>query len=71
MSGGMLLLIILGLLGLPILWGIVRDKLGWNTNRFYGDEMNKKKNKGREKVYEENTRQAGPGDYPPSGGTGI
>ncbi|RWZ58007.1 hypothetical protein EQV77_09465 [Halobacillus fulvus] len=72
MSGGMLLLIILALLGLPILWGMIRDKLGWNTNRFYGDELNKRQKKGREKVYEENTRHAGPRDYPPpGGGTGI
>ncbi|WP_281659145.1 hypothetical protein [Halobacillus sp. Cin3] len=70
MSGGAFLLIILSLLGLPILWGMIRDKFGRNTNRFYGDELNKHQKRGREKVYEENTRHTGPRDNPPMGGGG-
>ncbi len=36
------LLFIIGLISLPLLWGMIRSR--FRTNQFYGDEMNKKKN---------------------------
>ncbi|MRH43528.1 hypothetical protein GH741_12645 [Aquibacillus halophilus] len=51
------LLSIIAIFTLPILYGIIRDFFGWNNNKFYGDEMNKKKNKKNitDKVYEKNS----------------
>ncbi|UOQ92981.1 hypothetical protein MUO14_21685 [Halobacillus shinanisalinarum] len=42
-TGGWILLGIVALFALPILFGMVRDYLGFNSNKFYGDEANKNK----------------------------
>ncbi|MFD1018587.1 hypothetical protein [Thalassobacillus hwangdonensis] len=37
--------ILLGLIGvfmLPLLWIFLKDSLGMNSNKFYGDDLNKK-----------------------------
>ncbi|MGI8314286.1 hypothetical protein [Halobacillus mangrovi] len=51
-SGGWLLLGMFALLGLPLLIGWLRDVLGVNTNRFYGDELNKTRRSKREKAFD-------------------
>ncbi|WP_257351604.1 hypothetical protein [Pseudalkalibacillus decolorationis] len=57
MSTGLWMLLgIIVLFAVPILWGIIRSKLGLG-NQFYGDELNKKKNKRtkRDDAYEKST----------------
>ncbi|WP_221565553.1 hypothetical protein [Alkalihalobacillus sp. TS-13] len=50
-----ILLIIIFLFALPILWGIIRSN--FNTNKFYGDELNKKKfnRKPEDEAYEKSS----------------
>lgn len=51
-SGGWVLLGIFALLGLPLLIGWLRDVFGLNSNRFYGDELNKKRRSKKEKAFD-------------------
>ncbi|KHE73202.1 hypothetical protein [Halobacillus sp. BBL2006] len=58
-SGGWILAGLFTLLGLPLFIGWLRDVLGWNTNRFYGDEMNKKKRSKKEEAFDKASRYYG------------
>jgi|GEM_PF-6136922 len=51
-SGFWFLMIIISLLVLPLLYGMLRDFFGGNTNRFYGDELNKQRRTKKEEAYD-------------------
>ncbi|MGP4075530.1 hypothetical protein [Halobacillus sp. K22] len=47
-SGFWFLIIFISILALPLLYGMLRD----NSNRFYGDELNKQRRTKKERLYD-------------------
>ncbi|WP_226577479.1 hypothetical protein [Halobacillus litoralis] len=51
-----LILGFVGIIGGLLLFGWIRDELGWNTNKFYGDEANKNKRTPKEEAFDKSSR---------------
>ncbi|WP_139364866.1 hypothetical protein [Sutcliffiella halmapala] len=53
-----ILLIILALLFAPIIFIVVKDWLGLNSNKFYGDELNKKTKNSKTTKFDEQEKSS-------------
>lgn len=54
---------LLALLASPIVIMLIREKLGWDTNRFYGDELNKDKYTVKDEAYDKSAKQMSGHDF--------
>ncbi|WP_028782476.1 hypothetical protein [Thalassobacillus devorans] len=54
---------LLALLASPIVFMLIREKFGWDTNRFYGDELNKEKRTLKDEAYDKSAKHVGGHDF--------